>query len=63
MSVDYVLRRQTFDIDHPKSEKAGQITLTLIEELNFVYYKTDNNMVDQINNHLDSIHKSVKDAE
>ena len=63
MSVDDVLRQQSFDIDHPKSQKAGQITLTLIEELNFVYYKTDNNMVDQINNHLDSINKSIKDAE
>ncbi len=62
MSVHDILKKQPFNIDGLKSEKAGNIASSLIEQFNVVYYKIQKNMSSDINKHIDAINKSIKAA-
>jgi hypothetical protein len=62
MSVHDVLKKQSFSVDGLKSEKAGKIASSLIEQLNVVYYKNQNNIYNDMNKHIESINKSIKAA-
>ncbi len=61
LSVEDILRQQPFDIDHYKSEKAGNITAALIKDINLIYYKEKNHLPG-IKTHINSVRNSVKAA-
>jgi len=62
MSVEDVLRKQSFDIDDPISEQAAGITEVLIKEFNLIYYIRKEDKNGNVQSHVASINRSISAA-
>lgn len=61
MSVDEILRQQSFDIDEPVSETARNIFFEIYEDLNLIYKSNSNSA--QRDEYIEEFEQTIQQAE
>ena len=62
MTVEEILRSQTFDIDHPTSENARYISIILNEEFAAIYEQLNEGNSEGLEEHIIAIESAISDA-
>ena len=62
MTVEEILRSQAFDIDHPTSENARQISIILNKEFNIIYEQLNQGNSEVLSEHIMAIESAIISA-